>query len=156
MSVSTAMVLRSGRIVAAHPPSEDKWDSAETMMNAACDELATARSIPENIPAALNAVCATLVYIRASCIDSLRGSQANFHRIANLLNKWKDASKDFTPQMLYKDFEGEGIPLMNTEIDLIDALWEVVPEQTNENLAEAYLSAALGGLRWARRSQRLW
>ncbi len=150
------MVLRSGRIVSALPQKKELWDYAETMMNIACEDLATSLTDPDNMSTALKNVCSVLIYIHKCCINSLRGSQANFHRIAKLLNKWKDASKNFTPQMLYKDFEEEGIPLMNTEIDLIDALWEVVPEQTNENLAEAYLSAALGGLRWARRSQRLW
>lgn len=156
MSIPTGMVLRSGRIVSARPPKKELWDYAETMMNIACEDLATALSEPDNMSTALKNVLALLVYIHECCINSLRGSQANFHRMANLLNKWKDASKGLTPQMLYKDFEGEGIPLMNAEMELVDALWEIVPVQTNENLAEAYLSAALGGLRWKRRLQRLW
>jgi hypothetical protein len=156
MSTSTGMVLRSGRIVSASPPKKDLWDYAETMMNTACEDLATALSDPDNMTTSLKNVCSLLIYVRVICIDSICGSQANFHRMANLLNKWKDASRNLTPQMLYQEYEKEGIPLMNAEMELIDDLWEIVPVQTNENLAEAYLSAALGGLRWKRRLQRLW
>ena len=150
------MVLRSGRIIARDPPGLEFYDRADTMMSAACDELVAALSIPENLPTALKNVCSVLIYIRVICIRNLCGSQSNVRRITKMLNKWKDVSKGLTPQMLYIDFEGEGIPLMDEEMELIDALWEVVPTQTKEHLAEAYLSAALGGLRWQRRLQRLW